>query len=152
MPCLYIGVRYFYVLIKPLGTGQGNFHDLFDTPRACCHDRDPVREKDRFVETVGNEQDGFFGLLRDHQEVALEDLPGLGIHGSKRLVHEQDLGVEGESAGNRDPLLHAPAQFMGIVVLETIQANEREKVRCCPFPFSLIRLDILKAEFHVTLR
>ena len=54
-------------------------------------------EEDRFVDLVGDEDDGAGVGAPDAQELALHDLPCLGVEGRERLVHQQDVGGDGES-------------------------------------------------------
>jgi len=50
-----------------------------------------------------------------------------GVERAERLVHQHDLGVVGEHAGNRDALLHAAGQLMRIGVGETLQADQLDE-------------------------
>ncbi len=44
-----------------------------------------------------------------------QDLPRqFGVEGTRRFVEAEHLGVEGQSAGNRDPLLLSSRELIGI--------------------------------------
>ncbi|WP_275174847.1 hypothetical protein [Bradyrhizobium sp. CSS354] len=62
---------------------------------------------DGFVDAVGNEDDRLAGRLPDTQEFAQKRLACLCIERSEGLVHQQNLGIVGEVARDRDALLHA---------------------------------------------
>jgi len=47
------------------------------------------------------------GLRGQIASSSLCDVPGLGVQGAERFVHQQDLGVDGERAGDGGALHHA---------------------------------------------
>ena len=56
------------------------------------------------------------------QQLFLHHLARHRVERGERLVHQQDFGVGGEQARDRDALLHAARQLGRIVVLESAQA------------------------------
>ena len=56
--------------------------------------------------------------LPDPPHLVLHDAPVLGVEGAERLVHEQDVGLDGERARDGGPLAHAAADPARVVVLE----------------------------------
>ena len=56
---------------------------------------------------MGDEQNGLSGAAVDVQQFALQRLASLGVERAKWLVHQQDLGIDGERAGDTDSLLHS---------------------------------------------
>ena len=58
-----------------------------------------------------------------HVEVVAHDL----VERAERLVHQQQIGVEGERPGDRGALLHAARQLPGIFLLEALQVDELER-------------------------
>ena len=80
--------------------------DLLHLRRGVRQDDDPVREVDRLVDVVGDEEDRDPELLADAQHEVLEVAPGLRVDGGEWLVHQQDRWLVGERARDRDALLH----------------------------------------------
>ena len=56
---------------------------------------------------MADEHDRLVQPLLQLEQVVLQLVADQGIQGGERLVHEQDVGVGGEGAGEADPLLHA---------------------------------------------
>src|ERR1700730_15672648 len=81
--------------------------DGLDAPGPRAHHDDAVGEEDGLVDLVGNEEHRLAGLVPDLEQLLLHELARLGIERGERLVHEQDLGVGGERAGQVTALLHA---------------------------------------------
>src|SRR5262249_17242495 len=68
-------------------------------------------------------------LTKDAPEIALESSPDHGIEGGKRLVHQENLGVEHQRPHERDPLALAPAQLRRVPPEEGAgNAREREEL------------------------
>ena len=74
---------------------------------AVLHNHDAVGDQHRFVEVMSDEQDRLAGSRMDVQKFALKRFPGLRVERTEWLVHQQDLGVNGERACNADALFHA---------------------------------------------
>ena len=55
-------------------------------------------------------------------EVVADDL----VERAERLVHEQQLGLDGERAGDRDALLHAAGKLPRELALEAGEVDQRE--------------------------
>ena len=77
------------------------------------HHEHPVAEQDRLLEAVGDEQHGAPVGLPQLEQLVLQDLAHLGVERGERLVHQQDLGLDGERPGDGDALLHAARQRAG---------------------------------------
>ena len=88
-------------------------------------------EEDRFVDLVGDEQDGLAPLLPDAHQLGLHDLAGLRIERGERLVHQQDFGIDRERAGEIDALAHAAGELARIIVLEAFKADEPQQFDAC---------------------
>ena len=98
------------------------------------HARRPRREHDhavgeehRLADPVGDKEHRLFRLLPDAQELEVHPLPGQGVEGAEGLVHQQQLGVVNEGAGDGDALLHAAGELLGIAALEALEAHQLEK-------------------------
>ena len=92
--------------------------------RPLGHDADPIRQQDRLGDVVGDEHDGLAGLVPDIDQLALHASAGLRIERAERLVHQHDLRIAGQHAGDLHPLLHAARQLARILVLLTVEMDE----------------------------
>ena len=91
--------------------GGGHLHAL---PQV--HHHDLVGDVLHDAHVVGDEQVGQAQfLLQVHEEVEDLGLDG-DVQGRDRLVADDELGVEGEGAGDADPLAPAAVQFVGVGV------------------------------------
>ena len=66
--------------------------------------------------------------LPDPQQLALQIFARLGVERGERLVHQENVGIVGEAAGDRHALLHAAGKLVGITVAESGEADHGEKV------------------------
>ena len=73
---------------------------------------------------MGHEHDGGTGLGGDAGELGLQVLAGHLVERTERLVHQQQPRVLGERAGDRDALLHAAGELVGVAVDEVREADE----------------------------
>src|SRR5262249_2568023 len=69
---------------------QRNVKNLSDAARPRCHDHHTIREIDRFIHTMGDEDHGFPLALPKLQKFLLEELAGFGIDRTERRIHEED--------------------------------------------------------------
>src|SRR6266508_3254229 len=81
-------------------------------------------EIDRLLHVMGHEDHGLRRALPDAQEFRLHEAPGLSIERAERLIHQQDLRVEGERARNRGALAHAARKLRRIAVLEAGEPDQ----------------------------
>src|SRR5680860_623382 len=93
------------------------------TSRVRGHDHDPITERDCLVHAVSDVDDGLLGLVPDAQQLALQQCLVLLVQGGERLVHQQHVGIVGEGTRDRDALLHAAGQLVGIRLGELRQAG-----------------------------
>ena len=103
-------------------------HDGLDAARPRRHHRHAVGEIDRLLHVVGDEDHGLRRALPDAQQLALHQPAGLRVERAERLVHQQDLGIEGERARDRGALLHAAGKLRGVAVLEAVQADQLDEI------------------------
>ena len=90
------------------GAWMINVDDFADMAGAGGENHNPVRKEYRFIDAVCHEQDCFFRLFPDLQQVVLEPVPGLGVQCTEWFVHEQDNRVNGKCPYNGYPLSHPP--------------------------------------------
>ena len=58
-------------------------------------------------------------------ELVVQQVAGHGVERAERLVHQQDVGVLGEGAGQRDPLAHAAGELVRALVGEVRRGGRR---------------------------
>src|SRR3989454_1708625 len=104
---------------------QGEVQHRLDPPGARRHDGDPRREEERLVQAVGHEDDGLARPAPDVEEPLAHEHARLLVEGAERLVHQEDLRVDGERAADRDALLHAPGELAGGLLREALEAERR---------------------------
>ena len=85
-------------------------------------------EEHRLGDAVGDEQDRLARLLPDAQQLEVHLLPRQRVEGAERLVHQHQLRVVDQRAGDRRALLHAARQLVGALVLGARQADQRQQV------------------------
>ena len=76
---------------------------------------------------MGDEENGLAGLVLDAQQLALQDLAGLGVQRAEGLVHQQDGRVDGERAGEAHALLHAARELVGKLLPSSAKANQLQQ-------------------------
>ena len=96
------------------------------------HHRHAVGEIDRLLHVVGDEDHGLGRALPDAEQLGLHQAARLGVERAERLVHQQDLRVDGERARDRGALLHAAGELRGIAVLEAGEADEVDEALRAP--------------------
>src|SRR5213080_1428795 len=108
---------------------QGEVQHRLDPPGARRHDGDPRREEERLVQAVGHEDHGLARPAPDVEEPLAHEHARLLVEGAERLVHQEDLRVDGERAADRDALLHAPGELAGVLLREALEAERAEERR-----------------------
>src|SRR5262249_61973783 len=67
-------------------------------------------------------------------QLRLHDLAGLRVERRERFVHQQDLRIDGQRAGEVDALTHAARELARMVMLESLKADELQELhRALPF-------------------
>ena len=108
--------------------GQVDFDDARNPARAGRHDHHAGRQEDRFGDRVGHEHHGRSSLPPDLHQLEVHPLARHLVEGPEGLVHQQQLGVEGEGARNRDPLLHAARQLPGMFPPEAFELDQLQEL------------------------
>ena len=103
-----------HVLVRRLGDDLLRRAHLDDA--SALHDRDAAADLERLVEVVADEEDGPLHGALNCQQLVLQALADQRIEGRVGLVHEQDLGIGGEGAGEAHALLHAAGELVRMVV------------------------------------
>ena len=72
----------------------------------------PVGEADGLAHVVRDEDDGQSELGVDALDLVVHRVAGHGVEGRERLVHQDDLGLLGEHAGQLGALAHTAGQLV----------------------------------------
>ena len=93
------------------GGDLGRGRELLDA--AVIEQGDAVREQERFLVIVSDENRGDAKLAMDRAQGLAKLAPDLGVKGAERLIKQEDLGLPGERAGQGHALALAARQFAG---------------------------------------
>lgn len=130
-----VGDELRHVVVGRVGEDLLGGADLDDP--AVPHHRDPVAEPHGLVQVVGDEDDGLAQLALKFQELVL-DLPAdEWVQRREGLVHQHDVGVGREGAGQPDPLSHAAGELVGELVRPLLQAHHAQGVEGTRAPLGL---------------
>ncbi|GAB4000120.1 hypothetical protein GCM10029992_31040 [Glycomyces albus] len=77
---------------------------------------------------MSDEDDRLVQLALQVEELVLHVLADERVERAERLVHQQDLGVGRQGAGQADALLHAARELHGQLVLLTAQADHLDRL------------------------
>ncbi len=100
-------------VVGRVGEDLGRGARLGDHP-ALAEDHHLVREDEGLVDVVGDEDDRLAQLALQPVQLDLQVGPDDRVDGPERLVHQQDVGVAGQRAGNADALLLPTRELAGI--------------------------------------
>jgi len=113
------------------------------------HGDDPVGEDQGLLEVVRDEQHGLLQILQEVEEVVLHRHLGLGIERAEGLVHQEDLGINGQDPGDLGSLGHAPGELVREGVGELHEADLIEEPFHDGLPLGVRDAPQLEAETHV---
>ena len=99
------------------------------------HHDDAIAEQDRLVEVVGHEHHRLPARSPRLEEELLGVDSRLGIEGRERLVHQDDVGLDGPGAGQRDALAHPLRKLPRPEVVRLGEAEAVEQLPCPPAAF-----------------
>ena len=94
------------------------------------HD-DAVAHQHRLLDVVRHHQDRLdrhATLDPEVEEIGTQRLGGEHVERGERLVHQQDLGVDDERAGEADALAHAAGQLLRIGRFVAVEADEVDRL------------------------
>ncbi|MNV22537.1 hypothetical protein D3C71_1135150 [compost metagenome] len=75
---------------------------------------------------MGDEADGFFRACPEFQKLFVQMVANDFVQCAKRFVHQQEIGVEGESSRDRGALLHAAGELPRVFFAEACKIDEIE--------------------------
>ncbi len=98
---------------------------------------------------MGDEQHGLAVALPDVEQIVLQPRSGVRVQRAERLVHQQHRGVIGQRAGQRDALLHAAGQLLGIEILKALEADHLDQRAALRFGLRGLYALLARAIHHV---
>ena len=96
---------------------------------AAIHDDDAVGDRQRLFLVVRDEDGGDAELLLDRADLLAQRNADLGVERRQRLVEQQQLRLRRQRAGERDALLLAAGELVGIAVAELRQLDDARASR-----------------------
>ena len=117
-------------IMLPTRLGEIDLDDLVDPARSWPQKHDPLRQQDRLVDVMGDEDHGHPPLRPHLQKSGPQRFAGHGVEGGEGFVHQQDLGFDRQRAGKADALLHPARQFVRIGIgkfPEPDQTQQRQR-------------------------
>ena len=96
---------------------------------AVLENRDPIADPERLVEVVRDEDDRLVKVLLEVDELVLHLGADQRIERREGLVHEEDLRVGAQRAGEADALLHAARELARILVLVAGETDRIDPAR-----------------------
>ncbi len=110
-------------------TRQIDREDLADRRRRTVgHHQHPIREQHRFINVVGDHDDGGIELLLDMHHRVLEVGAGQRIQGAEGLIKQQHFRLHRQRPGDTHPLLHAAGDLPGTFVQRMTHLYARQVV------------------------
>src|SRR5581483_2676440 len=110
------------------GARQIDLERILNTSGPRAENDNPVRQVNRLVDLVRDEEHRLLRLAPDTEQLQLHDLASLRVERRKRLVHDQNLGVDRQGPGEIAALLHATGELVRIVILEPREAHELDEL------------------------
>src|SRR5215470_6400994 len=107
---------------------QRDIDGLLDAAGPPGQHQDPVRQEHGLVDLVSHEQHGLATLLPDAHQLSLHDFPGLGVERRKRLVHQEDVGIDRKRPREIDALAHAAGELAWKVVFKAFESDEMQQI------------------------
>ena len=108
------------------------------------HDKDAVCHDDRLIDVVRDKYDRLLGLLPDAQHLTLHHAPGQRVERRQRLVHQQDLRVDGKRTGDLEALAHTTRGVTRVVPGEDVELHQAQQFDddFANRPIAAIRLEL----------
>ena len=123
-----VEVRRVRIISGVRGRGRSMSTVAMIRPGPRAHHRDRVGEEHRLGDRVGDEQRGGGPLGPDALQLEVEPLAGHLVERAERLVEQQDLRLDHQRPGDRDPLAHAAGQLGRPGLLEALEADQLDQV------------------------
>ena len=108
------------------GPGQVVVDLLFDAGGLVGQHQDALAEVDGLLDVVGDEDDCGTGALPELDELVLQLVAQGVVQLAIGLVHQQQLGLDGEGPGDAHPLEHTGRELAGVVAPVLGEAHQLE--------------------------
>ncbi len=131
------------------GTRQFDGEFAFHAAGTESEQNDAIAEANGLTDVVRDEDDGASGFAPDALEFVVQQVAGLRVESGERLVHQKDVGLGGQGAGNGYALPHAARKLVNVAVLKFSEVYEPEIVFRLLQAFGLGNTLHLHAEFDV---
>ncbi|SBV35188.1 conserved hypothetical protein [uncultured Stenotrophomonas sp.] len=95
---------------------------------AIFHQHDAVTDLQRLVQVMGDEHDGLLHLALQRRQFLLHVTADQWIERAECLVHQQDVGLHRQCAGQPHALLHAAAELRGQGIFPALQAHQLQRL------------------------
>src|SRR6267378_3419208 len=110
--------------------------DALHRARSGGDDDDAVGERDRLLEVVCHEDHRCARSRPELQELVLHERAGLHVERTERLVHQEETRLVDERLRECRALAHAAGKLMGVVPLETREADPFDPIACALLRFA----------------
>lgn len=94
------------------------------------HHNDAVRQRDRLIEIMGDEDERAPVRLPEVEQDAVHESACVNVQRGERLIHENDFGLHDQGLCHRNALALAAGQLMRIALLESLQSDLGEPGPC----------------------
>ena len=114
--------------------------------------QDAVAHQHRFLDVVGDEDDALdrqLAVAPQVEEVGAQGFRREHVERRERLVHQQNVGMHDERAGEADALAHAAGKFARIGGFVTVEPDQIDRRQRALADFRLGQPERLEAELHV---
>ena len=119
-----VGLDGAHVFAIAVALAKAGAQPLHDTAGAGRHQYQLGGQEQRFFDVVGNQEDAAPGVLPYRQQQLLHLFAGKGVQRAEGLVHQQNLALAGNGAGNAHALAHAAGQLPGVLAANVGQAHQ----------------------------
>ena len=124
-------------------------HDGLHLSGLAAQRHDAVGEEHRLVDVMGDEQNGLPRFRLDADEIGLQCLAGRDVERAERLVHQQDRGLDGERARQRNALPLAARKLVRKALRGFAQADARERLLGAGFSLRACQRQLFQSETDV---
>src|SRR5262245_374652 len=125
--------------------------DDVDNPAGSrAHHHDLRGQEDGLGDRMGHEDDGLLRFGPELEQFPVQFVTDDLVERSEGLVHQQELGIEGQGPGDRGALLHAARELPRKFSLEAFEPDEFEVAPRRLEPLGLRHADDLEGEHDVS--
>jgi hypothetical protein len=127
----------------------GDFPFLHHAAGPGGQQKDALAQPDRLADVVGHKDDGASGFLPDALKFVVQQVAGDGVQGRERLIHEEQLAVLRERAGQGHALPHATGQLVRAPVRRLGKVDQVQQFVSLHPPLGLADTAQFQRQLHV---